>query len=69
VLKTGRGKNIGCSVLLALEDHAQKTGYEKLMLHAQKHAIGFYKRFGFAEEGEEFLEVSIPHVLMIKALG
>ena len=35
------------------------------LLHAQTHAAGFYRKFGFSERGGEFLEAGIPHVEMI----
>lgn len=33
-------------------------------LGAQTYAAGFYRRFGFVEDGEEYLEDGIPHVTM-----
>ncbi|MCC3765438.1 GNAT family N-acetyltransferase [Glycomyces sp. TRM65418] len=33
-------------------------------LGAQTYAAGFYRRFGFVEDGEEYLEDDIPHVPM-----
>jgi hypothetical protein len=37
-----------------------------LALHAQTHASGFYRRFGFVEEGPEFMEAGIPHRTMVR---
>lgn len=37
---------------------------EKIMVHAQTHAIGFYERFGFKVVSEEFMEEGVPHVTM-----
>ena len=39
-----------------------------LALHAQTHASGFYRRFGFVEEGPEFMEAGIPHRTMVRSL-
>ncbi|MFP8966249.1 GNAT family N-acetyltransferase [Pokkaliibacter sp. CJK22405] len=36
------------------------------VLSAQAHLVGFYGRFGFVEESEEYLEDGIPHVDMRK---
>ena len=36
----------------------------KITLHAQKHAKGFYERFGFSVTSPEFLEEGVPHVEM-----
>lgn len=38
-----------------------------IVLHAQKHAQGFYEKLGFAVTSPEFLEEGILHVEM--ALG
>ena len=37
---------------------------EPVVLDAQSHLSGWYARFGFAVEGEEFLEDGIPHLPM-----
>ena len=36
----------------------------KVCLHSQKHAEGFYKKFGFKTTSPEFSEEGIPHVAM-----
>ena len=56
-----RGQGVGRQVLLALLEHARQEGHTELLLHAQTHAVPFYERQGFVCEGEEFLEVDIPH--------
>jgi len=35
-----------------------------VFLHAQTHAVGFYRRYGFVETGEPFMEAGIPHQAM-----
>ena len=40
----------------------------KIYLEAQCYAIGFYEKFGFKVNSEEFLEDGIPHVKMILEL-
>ena len=37
---------------------------ERILLHAQAHAKGFYEKFGFAVTSPEFLEEGVPHVVM-----
>lgn len=34
------------------------------VLSAQRHAVAFYRTFGFTEVGEEYLEDGIPHIDM-----
>ncbi len=36
----------------------------KIYIEAQKHAIGFYEKFGFKVTSEEFMEEGIIHVAM-----
>lgn len=66
VRKSARGKGIGSQVLHALLAEARRLGYGRLVLHAQTHAIAFYRRHGFVEEGEEFMEAGIAHRLMTR---
>lgn len=42
----------------------QKMNCKKICLDAQKHAVGFYKKFGFKEVSGDFLEEGIVHVGM-----
>lgn len=37
------------------------------VLDAQAHLVGFYRRFGYAVDGAEYLEDGIPHVPMFRA--
>jgi predicted GNAT family N-acyltransferase len=64
VLKPWRGKGVGAALLAELLRLARAAGMHDLVLHAQTHAIGFYARFGFAAEGETFMEAGIPHRTM-----
>jgi predicted GNAT family N-acyltransferase len=65
VLKTWRGKGVGAALLAAMLARARERSMPRALLHAQTQAAGFYRRFGFSERGEEFLEAGIPHVEMI----
>lgn len=64
VLKEWRQKGVGGALLLALLERARGRSMTRSVLHAQTQAAGFYRRFGFSERGEEFLEAGIPHVEM-----
>lgn len=61
VLPEGRGKGTGAALVRAAEDVARELGLDKVELHAQTHALGFYERLGFTAYGEEFLDAGIPH--------
>ncbi|NLN18251.1 MAG: GNAT family N-acetyltransferase [Firmicutes bacterium] len=65
VLREHRGQGVGSRLLSALLDVARREGLEGVYVHAQLTAVGFYGRFGFVPEGEEFLEAGIPHIKMV----
>ena len=66
VLADWRGKGVGRALLERLLEEAARLGREHLALHAQTQASGFYRRFGFVEEGPEFMEAGIPHRTMVR---
>jgi predicted GNAT family N-acyltransferase len=68
VLEDWRGRGVGRSLLEAVLDRARHRSMVRVTLHAQAHAVGFYRRFGFSERGEAFSEAGIPHVAMTLAL-
>jgi len=68
VLKVARGTGIGGALLKALLERAVALGYPEAMLNAQTAAETFYARYGFAAEGEVFMEAGIPHRVMRKRL-
>lgn len=69
VLAAARGTGTGAALLSALIGEARRRGLGRVVLHAQTRAAGFYRRFGFAPEGGEYLEADIPHVTMSLALA
>ena len=68
VLPEHRGKGLGASILRALVAIAAGRGTTALRLHAQTSAIGFYRREGFATEGEPYEEAGIPHQTMVRVV-
>jgi predicted GNAT family N-acyltransferase len=67
VLADWRGKGLGRALLERLLEEARQQGHTHLALHAQTQASGFYRRFGFVEEGPEFMEAGIPHRTMVRS--
>ncbi len=61
-------KGIGASILSFAENIARDKGYKKMMMHARLAAMGFYEKFGYKPNGQEFYEVDLPHYLMEKDL-
>jgi len=39
-----------------------------ILLDSQKHAVGFYEKFGFVTISDEFIEAGIPHIEMALVL-
>lgn len=68
VLPEWRNKRVGTALLEALLDYARAMQYPEVIVHAQTQAKAFYRPFGFEEEGPEFMDAGIPHVLMRLAL-
>jgi predicted GNAT family N-acyltransferase len=69
VLASARGKGVGVALLRALVAIAATKGMRELRLHAQRSAVGFYEREGFAASGDEYEEAGIPHRTMVRALS
>jgi len=63
VLPEYRGRHLGDLMMRLLLFKSQDFAAE-VVIHAQTHAENFYKRYGFASEGEEFMEDGIPHIKM-----
>ena len=64
-----QGKGIGRILVLYSEEICRSLEIETIVLHARLNVVPFYKRLGYNVVGEEFEEVSIPHLRMIKELG
>ena len=63
-----QGKGIGGSMMNFAEIVARDKGYKKLIMHARETAVGFYEKLGYKVVGDKFIEVTIPHYIMEKAL-
>jgi ribosomal protein S18 acetylase RimI-like enzyme len=63
-----QGKGIGKVLLQFAENIARDRGYERIVMHARKTAIGFYEKLGYKVTSTEFEEVTIPHYVMEKSL-
>ena len=68
VLKEWRAKGAGALLLQSLIEQARQRGHARVRLNAQLDAAGFYRRYGFAVSGPEFMEAGIPHVAMQREL-
>ena len=69
VLREWRRRGVGAALMEGLLRKAREQSMSRVTLHAQTHAAGFYRRFGFSERGGEFWEAGIPHVEMTLELS
>ena len=65
VLSISHGKGHGKQLLeKSLEIIKEKMPCKEIRLHSQVQAVEFYRKLGFYEIGEEFLEEGVPHIEM-----
>lgn len=65
VLTITHGQGLGKRLMkLSIEAARKRLGSRTIIMDAQKHAEGFYKKLGFATASGEFLEEGIVHVKM-----
>ena len=67
VLEEWRGHGVGTAIMNELLRQAQLSGMARTYLHSQSSAADFYLRFGYRQEGDEFLEAEIPHRKMVRS--
>ena len=63
-----QGTGIGRGLMEGVERILITDELDRIELNARDTAVGFYEKLGFRKMGEEFLEVTIPHWKMVKAL-
>lgn len=64
-----RKQNIGKKLMEYAEEVSRKRGYKTAILHARYYVIKFYQKLGYKDIGDEFIEIGIPHLLMIKNIS
>jgi predicted GNAT family N-acyltransferase len=68
VVNDVQGKGIGRALMQFAENLARDRGFKRITMHARKNAVGFYERMGYKKQGDEFMEITIPHIVMEKEL-
>ncbi len=68
VLPQWRKKMVGTAIVEAFLNYAEAHDYAQVDVDAQTHAVPFYQRFDFVEQGEVFMEAGLPHIKMLRKL-
>lgn len=68
VMPEWRGQYVGTAVMEAFLHYAQAHDYAQVDVDAQVQAVPFYEHFGFVTQGEQFMDVGIAHIKMLKKL-
>ena len=65
VLSVQHGVGIGKTLMKkGLAFIRENMPCERILIHSQQHAVGFYEKFGFVATSEPFLEEGVWHVEM-----
>jgi predicted GNAT family N-acyltransferase len=67
VRKELRGQGIGTELMATALSWA-KSKYHSVYLYSQIDVVDFYKRLGYIEEGDIFLEAGTEHIVMTRGL-
>ncbi len=68
VIQGQQKKGVGTALVNESERFSVKVGFTKIVLHARKEAVPFYRKLGYKTQGKLFEEVGIPHYKMYKKL-
>lgn len=68
VSQANRASRIGSRLMAHAEVWAAEAGFQLMIAHARIGAEGFYLKHGYAQEGETFVEQTIPHIRLAKTL-
>ena len=66
VLPEYRGKKIGRSLMEKIESYLKEKSVKKSIIDSPKFIKGFYEKFGYVQEGLEFMVNEVPTVKMVK---
>jgi len=64
-----QGRGVGAKILAVAEELAVERGFRRIILHARETATRFYEKAGYVATGETFIEMTIPHRIMVKQLA
>ena len=68
VLSGLQGKGIGRVLMSFAENVARDRRYQKIIMNARVTSIPFFEKLGYHVTGNQFIDLTIPHVVMEKEL-
>ena len=68
VARSHQGKGLGRSLLQRVEQTLAAEGVKEIQLAARLTAVEFYRKAGYETVGDEFISVTLHHILMRKEL-
>lgn len=68
VLKSTRTKGLGALLMAEVENKVREYQGKKMFLNSQQTVVDFYKKCGFENVGDTYLEHDVPHQKMQKVL-
>lgn len=69
VVAEARGAGVGAALLAAAEERLRSRGFVEVRLDAQVAAAPFYRRAGYSQHGETFIDAGIEHIAMSRRLA
>ena len=63
-----RGLGIGKKMVQYAENWSKHLSFSMMTLHARQNVVDFYLALDYIIEGDEFIEVGIPHYAMKKRI-
>lgn len=66
VLPAYRGKKVGRSLMVKIENYLKEKQIKKSILESPKFIKGFYEKFGYVQDGLEFMVQDVPTVKLVK---
>ena len=68
ILKNFRRKGLGTKLIISIIVASMDIGLDRLIVEAKVDALSFYEKIGFVTEGNEYLEIGVPHKKMFLML-
>lgn len=68
VAQSRQRQGLGTMLMHQVEASLRERGFREIELNARDIATQFYEKLGYTCEGDEFIEVTIPHYKMVKTI-